>query len=680
MVEKFAKVMSTTCKTNRKLRLPSLSEKHLRQQAESRAAQEQDLRKEVERRAAEETCLRQEAESRAAEEKCLRQEAESRAAQEQDLRKEAESRAAEENCLRQEAESRAAEEKCLRQEAESRAAQEQDLRKEAESRAAEENCLRQEAESRAAQEQDLRKETESRAAQEQDLRKEAESRAAEEKCLRQEAESRAAQEKCLRQAALQGRGSILQKLKLKSLLDRLRCKKRAKRDEWLFDPCGAQGSACSADGGKIQEKSRRVFSIVMSEYQEPKKLPNALNDAEEVGKTFGKLDYTVESPEKNVPRDTLLAMFSKFLKTLNTETYTVILHIAGHGFQQDGHLVLDLIDGSEVYLDELLFDLNDRLDEIVKQSKSQDDPVHSAGVLVIWDACREALSIPGLFPLRKSLRGRQQAIIHSCMSGGRSEEAVADSKNSPLILALSNLLGTKSPFTVFELAEHLNARVKAATKGRQSVELRSEATKLNTCYDWFVDLEKCNQLRAYDVTLKRLQAENHDLKACARLISLWKVPCKSIESVEDVEDCLQSLQDSQQRLLSDWRAPWLDATVQAERRADEEKRFRQDAERRADDAERSREEAEGRAAEEKRLREKDIEKVQQEKDHFRKTLEAARGYRRQTCSLLFIFNFLLILPFSCCHSRCQCWKWICTVFDILCFFGAMMDPLLGLDG
>ena len=340
----------------------------------------------------------------------------------------------------------------------------------------------------------------------------------------------------------------------------------------------------------------------MSEYQEPKKLRNALNDAEAVGKTFGKLNYKVESPAKNVPKNTLQGMFSKFLKTLDTKTYTVILHLAGHGFERDGRLVLDLIDSSTVYLDELLFDLNDQLDKLVLQSNSKDDPVHSAGILVIWDACREALPIPIRSKGRKILRERQQAIIHSCMFGGCSEEAVADSKNSPLILALSDLLGTNTPFTVFELAEHLNARVKAATYGRQSVELRSEATKLNNCYDWFVDLEKCNQLRAYDVTLKRLQAEKHDLKACARLISLWKVPCKSIESVEDVEDCLPSLQHSQQRLVSDMRAPRLNATVEALEQAAEAKRLRQEAEGQAAEAERSRQEAEGRADKEKRLR------------------------------------------------------------------------------
>ena len=405
-----------------------------------------------------------------------------------------------------------------------------------------------------------------------------------EKRLRHQAERRAAEaEKCLRQA--------LHTTKLPSLLNLLCCKKRAKgdvaqsktaaltSDDWLLDTCGPQDSECSADGGKIHDDSRRVFSIVMSEYPEPKKLPNALNDAEEVGKAFSKLDYKVESPAKNVPKDTLLAMFSKFLESLNTKTYTAILHIAGHGFEQDGNLVLAHTDGSKIYVDKLLSDLHDRLDKIVLESKSEDHPVRAAGVLVIWDACREAgeaLNLPRRSKCRRKLREceRQQAIIHSCMFGGRSEEAVAGSKNSPFILALSDLLGTNSPFTVSELAEHLNARVKAATKNRQSVELRCEATNLNNCHDWFVDLKNCNKLRAYDVLLKRLQAPIHDLKACARLISLWKVPCKSIESVEDVEDCLQSLQDKRQRLLSDMRAPRLDETVKALEQAAEAKRLK----------------------------------------------------------------------------------------------------------
>ena len=270
----------------------------------------------------------------------------------------------------------------------------------------------------------------------------------------------------------------------------------------------------------------------------------------------------------------------------------------------------------------LLSDLHDRLDKIVLESKSEDDPVHSVGVLVIWDACREALNLTKRSKCRRKLREgeRQQAIIHSCMSGGRSEEAVTGSKNSPLILALSDLLGTNSPFNLFELAGHLNARVKAATKFRQSVELRYEGTKLNDCYDWFVDLESCNKLRAHDVVLKRLQAPIHDLKACARLISLWKVPCKSIESVEDVEDCLQSLRDSKQQLLSDSRAPMLDATVQA--------------------LEQVREEAE----------------ALQERDDFRKALEAARRIREECLfGSVFIF-FFWILPFSLCH----CGFWSCN--------------------
>ena len=428
----------------------------------------------------------------------------------------------------------------------------------------------------------------------------------------------------------------------------------------------------------------------MSEYQEPlQPLPNALNDAEEVGTTFEKLKYKVENPAKNVPKDTLEAMFSKFLKSLDTKTYTVILHIAGHGLQQDGHLVLELSNGSKVYVDKLISDLNDQLDKIVLQSTSKDDPVHSAGVLLLWDACRGALNLPRRSKCRRKLREgeRQQAIIHSCMFGGRSEEAVEGSKNSPFVLALSDLLGTNSPFNLLELAEHLNARVKAATKNRQSVELRCESTNLNICNDWFVDLENCNKLRAYDVVLKRLQAPIHDLKACARLISLWKVPCKSIESVEDVEDCLQSLQDSQQRLLSDLRAPWLDATVQAERRAAEEKRLRQDAERRAAEAESSREEAEGRAAEEKGLRQK----AQQERDQCLCLL----GF-----NLIFLclpsFLFLLFWPChsdecqryrrncsaNCCERCCGgwiVWTWFCAVLNILFMFAAMMDHLLGYD-
>ena len=120
----------------------------------------------------------------------------------------------------------------------------------------------------------------------------------------------------------------------------------------------------------------------------------------------------------------------------------------------------------------------------------------------------------------------------------------------------------------------------------QSVEWNAEATNLNHRYDWFVDLETCNRLRIFDVRLKRLQAESSDVEACARLISLWKVPCKSTESSED---CLQALQDSQQRLLSDLR---MDSAVNAGLRAKDAEEAKnvalakaKDAESRAADAE-----------------------------------------------------------------------------------------------
>ena len=323
-------------------------------------------------------------------------------------------------------------------------------------------------------------------------------------------------------------------------------------------------------------------------------MPNALNDAELVEKKFGKLGYTVTNCAKDVDEDALKQMFQKFLGSLNTRTHAVILHIAGHGEEHnDGRLTLNLVNGSKVLLDDLFRGLNQRLDNLVLSPQSKDDFVHDVGVLVIWDACRERpesqLSIPRRTKRRRMLRERQQALIHSCMSGGQSLDSLASSNHSPFMVALGGLLDAHTPFNVFEFAEKLNERVKASTKGMQSVELNAEATKLNHRYDWFVDLEKCNQLRLFDVRLKRLQAESNDVEACARLISLWKVPCNSPESSED---CLQALQDSQQQLLSDLQRRWMDSAVNAELRGKDAEQAKDaalargtDAESRAADAE-----------------------------------------------------------------------------------------------
>ena len=361
--------------------------------------------------------------------------------------------------------------------------------------------------------------------------------------------------------------------------------KKAQRDDWKLDSHDPQGhQAASQDKDKIDPQSRQVFSISMAGYQDGRKeLPNVLNDAELVEETFGRLGYMVTNCAKDVDKDALQQMFHKFLHPLNTRTYAVILHIAGHGEEHDGHLILNLVDGSKVFVDDLLQILNKRLDDLVLSSQSEDDFVHDVGILVIWDACREhpdsQFSIPRRAKRQKLLRERQQALIHSCMSGGQSLDSLAGSNHSPFMVALGGLLDANTPFNVFEFAEDLNARVKASTKGMQSVEWNAEATKLNHRYDWFVDLETCKRLRIFDVRLKRLQAESNDVEACARLISLWKVPCKSAGSSED---CLQSLQDAQQRLLSDLRK---DSAVNAALRGKDAEQAKNVALARAKDAE-----------------------------------------------------------------------------------------------
>ena len=298
-----------------------------------------------------------------------------------------------------------------------------------------------------------------------------------------------------------------------------------------------------------------------------KELPNTMNDANALEKTFTDLGYTVSSA-KDVGGSVLDKLFEDFLQSLHTRTYAVILHVACHGEEKDGHLVLKLPDNTEVYVDEYIGRLNRRLDELVRQSQSPADPVKDVGVILFWDACREQceakMHLPRRVKLRKNLRERQQVMIYSCMSGGQSDDGSSESSKSPFTAALQELLGANTPFNVFELSENLNAKMKAATRGRQAVELSAEFTNLNMRYDWFVDLDTCNKLRTCDVRLQQLKALSDDLRACARLISLWKVPCGSANTVDDY---LRSAQDAKQKLLSDLRAPWVDSFTNAKQQA-----------------------------------------------------------------------------------------------------------------
>ena len=256
-------------------------------------------------------------------------------------------------------------------------------------------------------------------------------------------------------------------------------------------------------------------------------------------------------------------MFDNFRKSLSSQTYRIILHIAGHGYEQNGNLILELSEGTKVYMNEFLASLNLQLDEIISQrSESKEDPVHNVAILVLWDACRESPSfpIPRRHRIRKLFRERQQALIHSCMTGSQGYDGCANSKNSPFILALMDLLGINTPFNVFELAMHLNTKVKDATHGKQSVEISCEATQIHRMNDWFVDLKKCNQLGMLQVHWKKLEAEIDDPKACARLVSFW---------------------DCQQQLFVDLAADALERvkaqTVDFERQEAETKRSLQEA-------------------------------------------------------------------------------------------------------
>ena len=370
---------------------------------------------------------------------------------------------------------------------------------------------------------------------------------------------------------------------------------RGPRD-WLVDHVDPQAGE---DNQELDETSRQVFSIAMSSYKTLPLLLNPVKDQETLEEAFNGLDFTVQTA-KDVEKTCLEELFEKFLNdSLSKKTYVVVLHVACHGEEQGGHLVLKLTDGTDFYLDDLLVRLNKRLDTLVRQA-SQTDPVKDVAVFVLWDACRThngaKLHLPKRVTAAKTTRERQQVMMYSCMNGGSSADGQGQSTNSPFTAALKELLDEKIPWNVLEFQEHLNSKVKSATKGRQAVESSGETTNLSMRYDCFVDLITCNKLRLGQQRFRRLKAKQGNPKAFARLVSLWKVevPYKPTDTPEDF---LRSMRESQQEELLKLRAQWVDkmaTAVQAKEDAEEQARVaenkRADAQKKVSEAKQTRQE------------------------------------------------------------------------------------------
>ena len=94
--------------------------------------------------------------------------------------------------------------------------------------------------------------------------------------------------------------------------------------------------------------------------------------------------------------------------------------------------------------------------------------------MVLWDACCQhsgaKLHLPKRVKVAKTIRERQQVMIYSCMNDGCSKDGLGQSINSPFTVALKGMLDENIPRDILEIQEHLNGKVKSATRGRQAVE------------------------------------------------------------------------------------------------------------------------------------------------------------------------------------------------------------------
>ena len=97
------------------------------------------------------------------------------------------------------------------------------------------------------------------------------------------------------------------------------------------------------------------------------------------------------------------------------------------GIETNSRLALLLNDPMQplIYLDEILARLHERLDELLPSS-SEDDPIRKASVVFFCDICREG-SGASVIRDRRSVEkptlpapSRQQAVVYSCLSGGRA--------------------------------------------------------------------------------------------------------------------------------------------------------------------------------------------------------------------------------------------------------------------
>ncbi|CAE6923749.1 RAY1 [Symbiodinium sp. CCMP2456] len=309
------------------------------------------------------------------------------------------------------------------------------------------------------------------------------------------------------------------------------------------------------DAGVGHEFNRYVLSIGCDDYGDlrataaynwARDLASPVQDADLIDEAFEKIGYTCACRLRNVTREHFWASFENFLAGLDCSCYVVAFFFAGHGIEayQDelSRLALLLNDCSSphLYLDEILNRLHVRLDELLHTSK-EGDSVRHASVLFFCDVffcdmCREG---PGASVIRERVGKlptptRQQAVIYSCLSGGRAEDCSAGAgKCGHLAKALADTVKENVPNTVFSVYEILNQKVQASSRqrrrklpglhtpiiSRQKAELHAESRVLDDQYDIFVDVEQAQQLRAWMLKLR-----SEDGRAT---MNLWQVQRQS---------------------------------------------------------------------------------------------------------------------------------------------------------
>ena len=303
----------------------------------------------------------------------------------------------------------------------------------------------------------------------------------------------------------------------------------------------------SSDG---HEFNRYVLSIGCDDYGDlrataaynwARDLASPVQDADLIDEAFEKIGYTCACRWRNVTREHFWASFGNFLAGLDCSCYVVAFFFAGHGIEacQDERsrlaLLLNDCSSPHIYLDEILNRLHVRLDELLHMSK-EGDSVRHASVLFFCDMCREG---PGASVIRERVGkfpapSRQQAVIYSCLSGGRAEDCSASAGNcGHLAKALADTVKENVPNTVFSIYEILNHKVQASSRqlrrklpclhtpviSRQKAELHADSKVLDDQYDIFVDAEQAQQLRAWMLKLR-----SEDGRAT---MNLWQVQKES---------------------------------------------------------------------------------------------------------------------------------------------------------